>query len=497
MLMAIFLVTIWGGASALADTIDFDSVENWAGTGANSALFVMDWNDGKEAASLKWGYRWDGEASGEEMIKAIAAMDERLFIRLEHWNNFGGSWTLYGAGYDLDGKGFTYVPGTGGDFHYSNDDGHPEDPGDHYQEGWLHTGYWSYHLSSDNGATWSYSNVGMTGRELSDGDIDGWRFEPFETGGDYGIAAPPDTPVNPPSENKSPFATKIVETHGTFGTGSGLAYSHPDALVGKPSVRIKDGAGTMSRIKMVEPAWILGPDGEPLITSIDDGAFITVAFDHDVLDDPNNPYGIDFIVYGNAFFTAKPESGCMFDDTTDMSTAYLTGGTWCEKVMVSVSPDGITWYHYKDGPYGDTLFPTQAHKWDVASKSWTDEEMAWTRPVDPDLSLSNFADKTVEDAMRMYKGSAGGTGFDLKISGFSRIRYVRVTGWPGDTDGAEIDAFSDVAPIADLDGDLMRDGRRALRDVTRGLKRATVSTEAQRDEALMVAMKTLTMLTAP
>ena len=493
------MAVIWAFAAgdfAFAYTINFDSVENWAGTGEKRAVFVMDWKDGKEPLSLMWGYRWDGEASGEDMIKAIAAMDDRFIIHLEHWDNFGGSRTLYGAGYDLDGQGFTYVPGTGGELHYSNDDGHAEDVGDHYREGWMHTGYWSYHLSSDNGATWLYSTVGITGRELSDGDIDGWSFETFQSGGGYGAAIPPGEPVNASTSSTS-FASRIVCFSGTFGTGSGPAYSHPEALLGKPAVRIKDGAGKTSRVKMVEPAWILGPDGEPLITSIDDGASITVAFDHDVEDDPDNPYGIDLLVYGNPFFTAKPESGCMFDDTTDMSTAHLTGGTWCERVMVSVSPDGVDWYTYENGPYGDTLFPTQAHKWDVDRKCWLDEEMAWTQPVDPDLTLANFAGKTVEEAMLMYRGSAGGTGFDLKVSGFSSIRYVRVNGWPGDKDGAEIDAFSDVTPIAPLEGDLVRDGRLGLRDVMAGLEGTTRLSGDSQDEALQAVMETLNLLATP
>jgi len=93
------------------------------------------------------------------------------------------------------------------------------------------------------------------------------------------------------------------------------------------------------------------------------------------------------------------------------------------------------------------MFPTQAYQWDAGSATWTDEEMDWTKPVDPSLASTMFnGGISAAAAIAMYDGSAGGTGFDLSESGFDWIQYVKVEGL-GDNYGADIDGFSDVAPV--------------------------------------------------
>jgi hypothetical protein len=62
--------------------ITFDDIVYWIGNGANKAMFVVDWNDGLAMESLAWGYQWDGIASGEEMIAAIAQADDRLTVEI-------------------------------------------------------------------------------------------------------------------------------------------------------------------------------------------------------------------------------------------------------------------------------------------------------------------------------------------------------------------------------------------------------------------------------
>jgi hypothetical protein len=51
------------------------------------------------------------------------------------------------------------------------------DSDDHYEEGWLSAGFWSYWLS-DDGVDWSFSGTGMSGRALTDGAWDGWSWAP-------------------------------------------------------------------------------------------------------------------------------------------------------------------------------------------------------------------------------------------------------------------------------------------------------------------------------
>jgi hypothetical protein len=51
---------------------DFNDVAYWVGSGQNRAVVVLQWNDGLNPASVAWGYRWDGEATGLDMLRAIA-----------------------------------------------------------------------------------------------------------------------------------------------------------------------------------------------------------------------------------------------------------------------------------------------------------------------------------------------------------------------------------------------------------------------------------------
>lgn len=451
------LVCFWGGglsAFATGDEFGFDDIKFWVGTGENRAAMVIEWDDPKlPKTTLAWGYRWDGEATGEEMAKAIVAADDRLFANFEAWPGSPYGDTVYGLGYDLDNDGFAYVPGTGGELHDSDDNGYAQDPDDLYKEGWEGNPedqhFWWYCLSKDSGGTWTGSPTGMSSRPLADGVWDGWSFNKYvDNYSELVNNTPPDMANLKAAEPPSPFATAVVESCGPFGKD---AYGHPQAVLGKPATHTKDGGGATSRVKMVEPAWIYGLDGEPLITTLGSGSYITVRFDHKVMDDPNNPYGLDFIVFGNSFFNL---GGAYVNDDSDMNETLLTGGAWTEKVKVSVSQDGKEWYTYEDGPYGDGLFPTQAHQWDSENRRWTDREMDWTRPVDPDLTLADFKDRTVAEAISMYNGSAGGTGFDLAESEYPWIRYIRVEGGEGAFKGGEIDAFSDVAPVrGDSGGD--------------------------------------------
>ncbi len=76
--------------------------------------------------------------------------------------------------------------------------------------------------------------------------------------------------------------------------------------------------------------------------------------------------------------------------------------------------------------------------------------MDFTKPVNPALgTLLNSGDTvslSAADAIDLYDGSGGGTGFDLAESGFASIQYVKVEGLP-DFDAGEVDAFSSVRPM--------------------------------------------------
>jgi hypothetical protein len=50
----------------------FDDIRYWVGTGPNTSALVVQWNDGLNPVSMAWGYRWDGEANGVDMLLAVA-----------------------------------------------------------------------------------------------------------------------------------------------------------------------------------------------------------------------------------------------------------------------------------------------------------------------------------------------------------------------------------------------------------------------------------------
>lgn len=237
------------------------------------------------------------------------------------------------------------------------------------------------------------------------------------------------------------FAVEVVSSTNLPGTS---LYNDPAAVLGRPTLRFNNSFSPtpdFRRTKLIEPAFNTGTSGEKVITTFNIGQSVTVRMGRRVEDDPGNPFGIDFIVFGNAFFTG---SGGFVSDTTDLNTFILSGGIFAENVRVSVSPDNLNWYSY--ATTGDGLFPTNSYVWDADTASWTDEELDPTKPVDPQLRNQSFAGLSAASVLALYDGSAGGAGFDLAESGFAWIEYVRFDGISGFA-GGEIDAVADVRAI--------------------------------------------------
>ncbi|WP_437761575.1 hypothetical protein WMF27_04015 [Sorangium sp. So ce281] len=239
------------------------------------------------------------------------------------------------------------------------------------------------------------------------------------------------------------FAVAVVSSTSLPATS---LYNDPAAVLGRPALKFNNGTianPQFRRVKVIEPAYNTGTANERLITTLNAGQSITVRMGRLVYDDPNNPYGIDLNVFGNAFFSA----GTFTSDATNLNTTTL-GGVFSENVRVSVSPDNVQWYTYT-GRTGDGLFPTNSYRWDRATASWTNDELDPTKPVDPSLTASDFAGISAADALDLYDGAAGGAGFDLAPTGFAYIEYVRIEGVTGFS-GGEIDAIAAVNPVTPL-----------------------------------------------
>jgi hypothetical protein len=258
----------------------------------------------------------------------------------------------------------------------------------------------------------------------------------------------------------SPYATQLINENAAFGAVA--LYNDPNSVLGEPTRRAINNDPLLGNspfyVSIVSAAYNREYlTNNKVLTRFDrksDGAggfiygSVTVKFDHPVVDDPANPYGIDLNIFGNAFYHA---SGFP-NDTTDFRSSSLIGGIFDEPLVISVSPDNVNWYTYGSGPYGDTAFPTQGYEWsgaqfDATGNGWKTQATDFTKPVNPTLnSVLGVDGQVAADVMTTYVGSGGGTGVDLAESGFDWIQYVRVNSTSASY-GGEIDGFADVRPM--------------------------------------------------
>jgi hypothetical protein len=182
-LFAFVFITTAGMLPAQTLITSFDDISYWIGTGSNQSAIVIDWKDGKEPASLAWGFRWDGAATGEDMLRAVAGSigtttapaapnpggDPSLTLYTIFFSSFG--FAVEELRYDLGG-------------------------GDQHREGGFSSssaGYWSYWTSGASLAlptTWVSSEVGMGDRVLTNNSWDGWSWA-----ADF-VGVAPDQPIS-------------------------------------------------------------------------------------------------------------------------------------------------------------------------------------------------------------------------------------------------------------------------------------------------------------
>lgn len=278
--------------------------------------------------------------------------------------------------------------------------------------------------------------------------------------------------------NANDFAAEVVESSSLSASSP---YNDPGTVLGKPSTICKNiifqNSGALFRVKLVESAYNLDSNLQKVVTTLNPGEYIVVKFNQKVFDYPGNWGGMDFIVYGNSCFDGEGD-GWLGDELNMNGYVILSAGHF-EEVRVSVSQDGVNWFTYNAGPFADANFPTQAYFWDRENAQWTDKEMDFTKPLDPNLTMNDFIGISAADAIDLYDGSAGGTSYDLQDlaeydslavdpnTGYRWIQYVKFDGY---NTGGEIDAVADAAACGDPThpypvGDVNRDCRVDFRDV--------------------------------
>ena len=234
----------------------------------------------------------------------------------------------------------------------------------------------------------------------------------------------------------SPFAATVV----SYVAGAGAANGFTNASVALGSPERFTGEGLIPQaVTPFQPAF--RPNE---LVSLGVGGSLVVAFDHDVVDDPRNPFGIDLLVFGNAFFTDSSFG------------AGVVAGLASEGGTIAVSADGVSWTTVP-ALEADGMFPTLGYL-DVAPYATVAGTVLsdFTRPVDPAITMGELVGVGYRGLLDAYAGSGGGTGIDLGALGLKSIRYVRVNGPAASGMSPEIDAFADVAPQPanpDLDGD--------------------------------------------
>jgi len=265
----------------------------------------------------------------------------------------------------------------------------------------------------------------------------------------------------------SDFAVEVVEYVEGADVGSdwisGETFNNSDCALGRPTV---DSAGDnwyIATDETVPVVAVYGPMRAFEVVSIGNGGSLTVRFDHKILDEAGNPYGLDLTIFGNAVqsydYNNPNQPGWVNGDPNNF---FVEAGGYAEPGIVSVSQDGQTWYTFT-APYADDFAPTLGREYDTENpdksigewNNWWGDPTDPTLPLDPSLGFDSFDGWNIAQISQSYGESAGGTGFDISgfdltvdtETGYKWIQYIRVADNPGSTATTEIDAFADVAAV--------------------------------------------------
>jgi len=492
---AMAVCALMAGVSVHAITTN--DIQLWTGSGTNRAALVIEWNSPQvfnnttvpapvANKTMVWGYQFNGEATGTQMLDAVLASDHRLYAVV---NNVYGTF-VESLGYNLNGNGLFGVAEGGQSYaaaafvngcllnpNLNVDTLSPLNTGDLFWSGyfgpnwnvWTELGddgglasspdrgtnqYWN----TDTGiqGQWEFAAAGLDDLPLYDGSWIGFSVaaagyatnsaDPATTAFSLNEQAPPspDGTYVAYVGNTNDFAVQVISSSNL---DSLVPYTDPAAILGPPTLTFvdsEDGGGT-NRSSIVDPPYNVAPNGSDVIVAITNGGEITVRMGRKVYHNPNNPYGVDLIVFANSFFSPPTATG-IISDSTDLDEITLAGGTNGHSATISVSPDGTNWYAFDNTPH---LYPQNAYRWDSPNHSWTEEQLNPTKPLNPSIYTTDLEGQTAAAVLDQFDGSAGGTGYNLQSSGFPWIQYVRVE--PAPNSYTVIDAIAAVNPVSEGD----------------------------------------------
>ena len=217
--------------------ITFDSIKFWAGSGAKRAAMVIQWNDAGTPTSLLWGYRWDGVATGIDMVQAIAGsttsredgqsvflkvaagVDPRLALSLINYSFGSAVEALVFNDREIVrtqndwSTGYWEYSVFGGTMIY-----------DLYSDTWDYLGQATYDqqgTTTYSGVNWFFSPIGISERILVDGSWDAFSFAPNFTSIPV---VEPSPALPPPPTAKSIRLESSTELEIIFTTTPNIAY---------------------------------------------------------------------------------------------------------------------------------------------------------------------------------------------------------------------------------------------------------------------------------
>lgn len=476
-----------------AQAISLDDIPLWAGAGTNCAALVIEWSVPESLANstvpvpvadktLVWGYRFNGTASGSQMLGAILAADPKLYIIETNVP------LVTGIGYNLNANGLIGITDGSTTNSISHglltntsvnvDAAHAINAGDLYWGGfagprwevWTELGdaggfllspnrgsapYWTptdtVNFSAGNQGQWSLAQTNLDNLQLTNGSWIGFSVAAGEreSAANAPYNAHKHAPVSPDGTyvayvpNANDFAAQVI---GSSNLDAFAPDNDPAALLSGPMLQFYDpfdGAVT-DRVSIIDPAFNVTPSGTNGLVVIEPGGQITVNMGRKIYANANDPYGVDLIIYGNTFFDNFSGAVGLVSDTTDLSTVTLKNSASAgHQAIISVSQDGVNWFTYTNTP---TLFPDQSYRWDDTNMIWTADEMNANKPLNPYLYTNNFASQTVASVLDQFAGASGGTGYSLQMSGLPWIQYVRVQALTNASLHSVLDAIAAVNP---------------------------------------------------
>jgi hypothetical protein len=226
------------------------------------------------------------------------------------------------------------------------------------------------------------------------------------------------------------FALSVASVHAQFasgvvgynrGTGFAAGFTNATAALGAPA------AG--SSVTPFAP-----PFSKNQLVSMGTNGSLTLQLSPPIINNPSNPFGLDFIIFGNTFFTITNGNFSGGGITSGAPGGNNNPGA----TRVEVSADGVNWFTLNPtlAPTADGLFPTDGIG---------DPRL----PVNPVLTTNDFAGLGLAGIRALYNGSAGGSGYDLawaqdtngNFVNLPVVRFVRVDVL---SNKSEVDAVSEV-----------------------------------------------------